>query len=463
MAVATKTLILVSQDLQKGNKENQHRSSWLNTLAVIAFTVSTWAALTVAGGTYMFYDRSENPTPALEQFNEGIGYLLRFYIFLAAVACVLLVPTILSLTAKSAVLGASGRENRLATLRLLGMSNGDITKMTMIETLRQAAIGIGIGTVLSLLTAPAWSLISFQHQDIRTWEMILPWWGYLAVWAVIVVLALIAAVIGLKRVLVSPLGVAKREMPAALKWRRVIIFAVVFVGGLVYLKAYEPEASDPGSLVRVVLILMVLVGAIAVVAPMLIQLSAKIGSAVPGRVNYVASRRVAANARSTWRQVGIMVFLGIMLGYLGLSDVDQTLPGGDNTLNEDIFTGIVITFLIAIVLLMVSTALTQAATIFETAPLTKALDYVGTAKSYHRKVAMLEMLAPTALVAIAGYVFGTLMAFVSMAGNNSPIFAERWWLSVAMLAAGVFGVAVVALIIDPLRQEIITKEVRRQT
>lgn len=204
MAVSLSTLSRLGVQLQKASHTAGTGNKWLSALAVSAFTVSTWMAMTVAGGTWMFYERYRHPSAAsLRAMSDG---LRQTYVGLAALACVFVVPAMMSLVAQSAVLGASGRERRLAMLRLLGLSNRDITRLTLVETSALAFLGLVLGTVLYVVTAPAWSLVSFQNTHIGLWEILLPWWGYPALWTIILVLAAVAAVVGLKRVMVSPLG-----------------------------------------------------------------------------------------------------------------------------------------------------------------------------------------------------------------------------------------------------------------
>ncbi|MGV0332548.1 FtsX-like permease family protein [Corynebacterium kroppenstedtii] len=223
MTVSLSTLSHLGVQLQKASHRAGIGNKWLSALAVFAFTVSTWMALTVAGGTWMFYERYRHPSVA--SLHEMSDELRQTYVGLAAIACVFVVPAMMSLVAQSAVLGASGRERRLATLRLLGLSNRDITRLTLVETSALAFAGLVLGTVLYVVSAPAWSLVSFQNTRIGLWEILLPWWGYPALWAIILVLAAVAAVVGLKRVMVSPLGVSKRDIPTALKFWRLIILS----------------------------------------------------------------------------------------------------------------------------------------------------------------------------------------------------------------------------------------------
>lgn len=162
----------------------------------------------------------------MEELGFEQGTLI--HVVLAIVACALLVIPVLNLGAGASRLGAQSRATRLASLRLIGMSGSQVLKMSMLETLIQAVIGTLLGTLLWLGSLPLWQGISFQGQTIAPQEMLLPFWLWGAVLLVIVFLAVISTIIGLRRVQISPLGVARRENPKKLKlWR--LVFLVVAI------------------------------------------------------------------------------------------------------------------------------------------------------------------------------------------------------------------------------------------
>lgn len=171
----TSTLVL---DLHKAALRTRTGTGLVTLVAIISLTVSSTIAYLVAGGTWMFYQRSLRPQDfhvVQETLANGPDDpIMSTWVIMALFACAFLVPTIVSLTAQAAVLGASGREKRLATLRLIGLSSGDITRMTMLETAAQAAIGIVLGGFFSVLLAPIFSNMKFQDVYIQTSELILP-------------------------------------------------------------------------------------------------------------------------------------------------------------------------------------------------------------------------------------------------------------------------------------------------
>ena len=124
--------------LTKARFRSHQGESLLYLASILAYTVCAGLALTVAGGTYMFYNRWQTPTGIAAQLlkaDASFQIMLKPYFLLAILACALIIPSLSSLATKAAVLGARGREKRLASLRLLGVSSAEVTKMTLLDTL----------------------------------------------------------------------------------------------------------------------------------------------------------------------------------------------------------------------------------------------------------------------------------------------------------------------------------------
>ncbi|WP_296104047.1 FtsX-like permease family protein [uncultured Corynebacterium sp.] len=461
MAVSLSTLSHLGVQLQKASHSAGTGNKWLSALAVFAFTVSTWMAMTVAGGTWMFHERYRHPSVA--SLYEMSDELRQAYVGLAALACVFVVPAMMSLVAQSAVLGASGRERRLATLRLLGLSNRDITRLTLVETSVLAFAGLILGTVLYVVTAPAWSLVSFQNTRIGLWEILLPWWGYPVLWAIILVLAAVAAVVGLKRVMVSPLGVSKRDIPTALRFWRLIIFVAIVVIARIVLSHVWAEAHNLAQVITVVAgIFFVIVFGINLVVPWLIQLAARISSVLPGKFNFLATRRVMTDGRSAWKRTNALTFLALLLGYVAVMPRNPGKNLGDPTVNRDTVTGAVVTYGVGLLVSISGTMLNQASTVFEEAEFTRALDFVGAPSSLHKRVAMKQTFYPLVMTSGFTFLFGLYLGWTSYSRFDQNLSAgpQLTWIIAAFAMSLVLSVVAV-VIVDPLRQKQINQHVRR--
>lgn len=467
----TSVLARLSLDFQRANRETRSGNGWLTSLAVLAITVSTWMALIVVGGTMMFRRRYENqpPLPDDATMEQILSYgNSETYYSMAFIACAFVVPAMISLIAQSAVLGASGRERRLATLRLIGMSNGAITRMTLTETAIQAVLGIILGTLLSIGTAPFWALVSFERKPLETWDMLLPWWAYPLVWAAVLLLALGASVLGLKRVMVTPLGVSRREMPKSLRWWRIPFFAVVFLIGMVTITQIDPNANggSVGAAISVAIVFFLVFGAASVVAPFLVQLLSRIAGFIPGSANFVATRRVSTNPRETWRRISAMTCLSFLLGVIVLMpkfhDIIIEGVAYHDYSQEDIPTGIMITYAIGFVVMLVSTILTQASAVFEQRNLTRALDFMGAPVALHRRVAFKQTFYPLFALSAFGFVVGALLGFTLFATASEPSISGSRSLTILIVYLGsVIAAGAATLLVDPLRRKLLLAQVRR--
>lgn len=457
--VALHTLTQLNARIHRAPRDSRTGTGWLRFLAGAALTVSTWIALIVSGGVLMFMERRTFPLSQFPPEAHIDALVLDLFVYLACIACAFVVPALIALIAQSAALGASVHQYRFATLRLIGLSSGDITRLTLIETLRQTVVGMIVGTVLSILTAPAWSLLSFQGLPISRWEMLLPWWGYVLVWAVVMVLALCAAFLGLSRVLITPLGVSRRQPPRAVRWWRVIVFFILFSGGLIYLKSVDMSQSGMTGWIILALVLLVLVSSISIISPFILQLIARLLTTLPGRTHFIATRRVATHAQETWRRVSTLSFLSLLLGYIAMSPPlkEEEFPKetGALTASVDISSGIVITFVIGVAITLMSTLLTQAIAVYEEAELTAALDFIGAPISLHRSVAFQQTCVPMLITGGFGYLLGMTLSGITYSPYVDAYPLAQVILPPIVLLLCILVISSTACAVEPLRRQVL--------
>ena len=455
----TSTLVL---DLHKAALRTRTGTGLVTLVAIISLTVSSTIAYLVAGGTWMFYQRSLRPQDfhvVQETLANGPDDpIMSIWVIMALFACAFLVPTIVSLTAQAAVLGASGREKRLATLRLIGLSSGDITRMTMLETAAQAAIGIVLGGFFSVLLAPIFSNMKFQDVYIQTSELILPWWGYLTVAVVVFVLAVTASVVGMQRVRVEPLGVSRKEMPPALKYRSAILFVIFTVFTLIMVDRTS-MSSGIAAMAIVAAVVSINVMLINWVAPFLLQVFYRMVSIMPGTSHFVASQRIAADAKTTWRRSASMAFFGVIAGYLVISPVGadgltamMSEEPGVLMMFRDLATGGVLTLVFGFILSAMSVFLGLASQIFEQAHLTRSLHLMGVSRSFYFRTQVFETLGPIIIVSLIGFTFGVMLGSVMLSSGIADVnFPMRLAMAGSILGIGwLFPLAAIAAV-EPLR------------
>lgn len=145
---------------------------------------------------------------------------------LAGVGVVVLLVPSLVLVASASRLTAARRERRLAALRLAGATPAQVTAMVAAETgvaaLGGAVIGIAVSPVLhALATWVSWGGGTWFAGDFS-----LPWYAMVLVALVVPVLVVGAAVLGLRRVVRTPLMATGGHTPKPLSWTRLAIVPV---------------------------------------------------------------------------------------------------------------------------------------------------------------------------------------------------------------------------------------------
>ncbi len=152
----------------------------------------------------------------------------------------MLVP-ILVLVATATRLSSARREQRLAAIRLVGATPGQ----TRLAGAAEAAIAAVAGTVLGFAgftvarpQAARWGIDGspFFPADLHP-----SWVSSLLVGVGVPVLAVLAAVLALQRVRVSPLGVSRRAPAGRPTWRRLILVTI----GLAGLAVVLPRSQLP--------------------------------------------------------------------------------------------------------------------------------------------------------------------------------------------------------------------------
>ena len=402
----------------EGRAQRQTGERWVRALSLVAFSVSTWILCTLAAGTWMFAQRMWHPHEAVRVIDADLGGLLTLsYVFLALFASLLVVPTLLALLTQAARANLGGREEQLAILRLIGATSGQVRGMMILDALRQAFVGLGIGTVLYLVSVPAWSLLTFQEKRIGTWEMF-TWWIVPVAWLVVLVLAAASVWLALRRVAVTPLGVTKKIPP---KGQSAITLVISLVAAFALYRYLSTLTIAPGANATDFIMLLVVVAGVlmvnALIAVGVIQLIARFSYLLPGPANYVATRRVGRGARTTWKRVAALYFLAFTAG---ISSWISAIPEIDadpalNMITGDIPTGVALTAVFGAILLVASTLLTQALAVVEQKQLTKSLYFVGAPAKYHTSVAIREIGVPMVLVTLLGFGMGNLLGSVMVA------------------------------------------------
>lgn len=406
-------------------------------LPIVAFGTVTALLLTVAGGSQVFWSWSDD--------------IAGTYQALAVVAVVLLIVPLLTLGASAARLAARRRDARLASLRLLGANSATVVWLTVIESTILAAIGAIAGAALYACAAPFLGLIQFRGQAIGSYAWLsLP--AMAACIAGVCALAAVSAALGLRKVVVTPLGVRTRQTPDGAHWVRGLVAVVVVLAGV----AAMGMLSSFGTFIVILSVLGGCFGlallALNLMGPWVLRLRASSQLKRAKRPEQLlAARTVLESPKESWRQVGgvaMTSFVGVFVG-VGMAVADTM--GGDAAhetalLVRDINTGVMITLLGSFLMVACSAGVNQAAAVLDRASMLVALDRMGMPRELMVAARVRAVMSPLFLVAgisaaaaavlvlpLAGAVFLTQpVVFLTIGG----VFAAGFALVRLAVAAG---------------------------
>lgn len=377
----------------------------IDLLSVIAFTVSSWLLLAVLGGVNAFAVRQVTPPApfvAAMGADAAVGVAeLVLWTVLAACAGVLVVVPIFVLSGAAARMGALGRDQRLAILRLLGASQGEVTVLTAVETMLTALLGIVLGVAGYLLSLPMWTMVTFQATPMTAAEMLLPAWAIVAVVGLLLALAGLGAVSALSRLRISPLGVARRQSRPALTWWRLVALPVSILAWQVVAPMLQVRIELAIAVSIVLVALGLFMGLINLLGPWVLQLLGKMLVGSERAAVLIAGRRLLAEPKAAWRSVSGLAFIGftggavVSIPAIGAGSGDPLL----RIFSDDLRTGTLLTLGIAFLVAAASTLLNQASAVLDRRQEFRQLGNLGAPRVLHDQARRVEVVAPAVLSA----------------------------------------------------------------
>ncbi len=234
------------------------------------------------------------------------------YAFGVGVLAVLFPMLVLISTATR--LAAARREERFAALRLVGGTPGDIRVIAAVESVVSAFFGAVLGIMVFLLVKPLLADAALIGTQYFPSELTPTVWAYIAMLAGVPVVAALAALISLRRVQVSPLGVSRRatpKPPTAWRLTTLVIGVALYAGGLRMTTHNSIGApAYPGLLVTM--------AGLVLAGPYLTAVAARLfGRVTRGPAALLATRRLADSPKAAFRSVTglvLAVFLATMAG-----------------------------------------------------------------------------------------------------------------------------------------------------
>ncbi|NUU06070.1 FtsX-like permease family protein [Leifsonia sp. C5G2] len=371
-------------------------------LPVVAFAVVTALLLIVAGGAQSFFTWTDD--------------MAGLYQVLAVVALSLLIVPLVALGGSAARLSARRRDDRLAGLRLLGATPGMVTALTVIESTVLAVAGALAGAVVALAASPLVALIPFRGEPLGFSVLLGPAWVALAVIGV-GMLAAVSAVVGLRGVILSPLGVRTRQQAPRVRWVRVVvaIAVVALVAG-----AMSVVSAAPGVGILVTVLAVGFGGTVAVlnlIGPWVLRVVAS-GQARRARTarRLLAARSILESPKAAWRQVsGVAMtsFVAVVAG-VGVAVMDAAAGSADaqsRMLVADIRTGVLITIVASFLMVACSAGVNQAAAVLDRRDLYVSLDRIGMPVAEMNAARGRAVLSPLRITSIGSAVTAAVVLF----------------------------------------------------
>ncbi|MDQ0425734.1 FtsX-like permease family protein [Cellulomonas iranensis] len=426
-------------------------------LAVTAFTVTTALTLSVVAALLGFVDRAENP---VTQFDRDMG---GFYVTLAVTATILLVVPLLTLGGAAARLGVARRDARLAALRLIGATPGEVVGLTLLETALQGFVGAVLGTGLYGLLLGVWTQIPFQGRPFTVGDL---WVGVpvvLLAWLVVPVLAAVSGAVTLRRVVVSPLGVARRETKPGLTAVRVVV-ALAAVAAFMFV-------SMNGQMFAAILVTMLL-GMLAVaflamnaIGPWVLGVMGRVRlrrARTPAQL--LAARRLLDDPKAMWRIVGGLGLASFVAGCLTAVPALVSLAGDSDPdavmQMSDIRTGAILTLAITFLLSAVSAGIAQAAAVLDRRRELSLARLAGVPDDLFDQVRRREVLAPLLFTSV-GSALASFVMFFPLFGQIILSAPSGLLLLVGSLAVGIALVLLATEASRPLLRRTLAETVVR--
>ena len=434
------------------------------TLPVLAFAASAALFLLIAGGIHAFYlwlggDASTATSVEAGSGTKNTAHTLQpLYLMLAWVSGFLLLTPLFTLGASAARLSARRRDDRLATLRLLGASTRQLTLYTMLDSVIYAAVGFVLGFIVYLILVLPFGMLRFQNIPLGPENMLLPPPIVLVCGFVSLIIAATSSLFGLSKVTISPLGVRTRSDKPSLGKRALILGCVLLVVGFIgaiasHIMNLAADSMDSNGFV------LVLVTTIMFGLPILLTMLAidLIGGFVVGlyariRVRtartpatLLAYRSILESPRAAWRQVSgvamttfIAALIGPVLGQLFRESTSQARRNvQDDTLLNDMWQGLFLLMFLSYLLVALSALLNQSAAIYERGSLYSSLRMMGTEAAVLKRSRRIVVFGPLLLVStLSGLLALVLFGLIARSGVEPRFLLQSLGMIVVAIVLG---------------------------
>jgi FtsX-like permease family len=239
-----------------------------------------------------------------------------YFRYAFAVGAVAILFPILILIGTATRLAAARREERFAALRLVGATPRQIGVLASVDAFVSAFLGVVLGIGIFSLIQPALASATITGARYFSSDVTPGVLGYLGALVLIPLASAVAALVSLRRVQISPLGVSRKTTPPAPKaWRALplLIGLALFVFGVT-----QTTHKEIGSGVYFGLIV-TMIGLVMGGPWLTMQAARLLARFAQGPSSLLAVRRIANDPKAAFRSVSglvLAVFLSTALALL---------------------------------------------------------------------------------------------------------------------------------------------------
>jgi FtsX-like permease family len=299
-----------------GNTVNHHRSA----------NFANAANAQVVNPTGLSYSPPEGQIPASTSD-----------LILSVVALAILAPVLIFI-ATATRLSAARREQRFAAMRLVGATRRQVSLLAVLESTVATVLGVALGFGIFFLLRVPIAGISFIGEPFFPAELTLSPTDILLVALGVPAAAAVAARLALRRVRISPLGVARRVTPKPPGAWRVLPLLAGFAD-LGFFIAHGKPASPSAQVQAFVPGYLLIIVGLVIVGPWLTMAAARLMARWTSRpATLIAARRLADDPRAAFRAVSglvlaLLITTAAVVAIATQDSVEQTKFGSGAVLN----------------------------------------------------------------------------------------------------------------------------------
>ena len=245
----------------------------------------------------------------------GSGPVLQW--ILAGGAVFLLLP-VLILIATASRLSAARREERFAAMRLVGATPRQISVVSAVEAVVAALAGVAVGFALFFAFRPLLYHVPFTGAPFAPGDLSLHGIDVALALFGVPVAAVVSALIALRRVQISPLGVSRRASSRPPRIVRIIpLLAGIAV--LAYFDAHGKPGSNGGQLLELLVGFVLLVVGLVLAGPWFTTVGSRLMAKRASRpATIIAGRRLLDNPKAAFRFIsGLVIALFVASALIG--------------------------------------------------------------------------------------------------------------------------------------------------